>query len=304
MTDNSITLEDKAQRFVFDNTDIRGEVITLNESLHSALEAHAYPESVSKLLGEMATCALLLSTTLKFEGVMTLQARSEGPLRLMVVECTHNRTFRALARFDESAILTGDINELMPNGQLVVTIDPDKGKRYQGIIPMEHDSLASCFEAYFNQSEQLPTRLWMSSNGKQASGLLLQALPPHEEKDARQRDESWNRITVLANTITEEEQLTLDIETQLTRLFHEETVRLFDAETIRFDCTCSRERTANALFNLKREEVDQILEEEGDINMDCHFCSSRYTFTPADVDALFGDQPGSKPNQASGHTLH
>ncbi len=300
MTDNSITFEDKAQRFVFDNTDIRGEAITLNESLQTALEAHAYPEAVSKLLGEMATCALLLSTTLKFEGVMTLQARSEGPLRLLVVECTHNRTFRALARFDETAELTGDMHELMPQGQIVVTVDPDKGKRYQGIIPMENDSLAGCFESYFSQSEQLPTRLWLSSNGKQASGLLLQALPAHEEQDAAKREESWNRVTVLANTITEEEQLTLNIETQLARLFHEETVRLFDAETVKFNCSCSRERTAAALFNLKREEVNQILEEEGDINMDCHFCSRRYTFTPADVETLFG----GNPEQGSSHTLH
>ncbi|MGY0218385.1 Hsp33 family molecular chaperone HslO [Endozoicomonadaceae bacterium StTr2] len=299
MTDNSMTLTDKARRFVFDNTDIRGEAITLNSSLQSALEAHAYPESVSVLLGEMATCALLLSTTLKFEGTMTLQARSEGPVSLLVVECTHNRTFRALARFDDTAALSGDMHELMPKGQLVVTVDPEKGKRYQGIIPMEHETLAGCFETYFQQSEQLPTRLWLSSNGKQAGGLLLQALPPHEEKDDAKREESWNRVTMLANTITAEEQQTLEIEDQLTRLFHEEDVRLFDEEAINFNCTCSRERTGNALFNLERAEVDQILEEEGDIHMDCHFCSRRYTFTQNDVEKLFASH-GSN----TGQTLH
>ena len=145
--------KDSVQRFLFDNTDIRGEHILLQESFSKALASHDYPEPVRKVLGELTAAAVLLSTTLKYSGVMTLQAKGTGDLSLLMVECTNQKTFRALARCAGECGAHG-LKELLGEGQLVITIDPDQGKRYQGIVPLNHSNLSESLEHYFAQSEQ------------------------------------------------------------------------------------------------------------------------------------------------------
>lgn len=287
--------KDIAQRFLFDSTDIRGELVSLNSSFTDSLAAHNYPVNVRVLLGELVAAAVLLSSTLKFEGVMSLQAKGDGPLALLMVECTDQKTFRALARWaDEDAekLTETGLSGLLGTGQLVMTIDPHKGNRYQGIVPLHHETLAEGLNDYFKQSEQLPTQFWLTSNGDQCCGLLLQALPASVESDQAKREEAWERVTVLADTVKDEELLELDHETVLTRLYHQEEVRLFDEEPVSFSCTCSRERSASIIHNLGREEAVSIVEEAGQIAMDCQFCNQQYLFTAGQVSEIFeGQQP-------------
>ena len=281
---------DAAQRFIFDNSDIRGERVQLDKSLKDAFAPHAYPEMIRVLLGELATTAVLLSTTLKFEGKMTLQARSDGPVSLLMIECTDEQTFRGIARWDDEQLspADSDLHSLLPRGHLVITIDPTKGKRYQGVVPLEGKNLAACFSSYFEQSEQLPTRFWLTSDGEKAAGFLLQALPSQEEKDSDEKANRWEHLTVLAETLKDEEMLTLSTEELLHRLYHEEDIRLFDAESVKYVCNCSRERTGNALTTVDPADIQEILEEQGQIDMDCQFCNTRYTFTEVDVNRLLG----------------
>ncbi|KEQ18335.1 molecular chaperone Hsp33 [Endozoicomonas numazuensis] len=287
--------KDCAQRFIFENADLRGEIVSLSDSLTESLAAHDYPVNVKALLGELVAAAVLLSSTLKFEGILSLQAKGDGPLSLLMVECTDQKTFRALARWDEEStdkLAAKGLSGLLGQGQLVLTVDPHKGNRYQGIVPLHHETLAEGLNAYFKQSEQLSTRFWLASNGVQGAGILLQALPESIETEAVERQESWSRMTMLADTVTEAEMLELEHESLLLRLFHEEEVRVFDREAVAFNCNCSRPRSAKILASLGQEEAESMVADLGTIEMGCQFCSQTYIFTAQDVSEIFqGNQP-------------
>ena len=167
-----------------------------------------------------------------------------------------------------------------------ITIEQDSGERYQSIVDMHQESLAKALHNYFQQSEQLPTDLWLATNTKHAVGMLLQALPKlHEDDDP----DAWNRACQLANTVTEEELLELPTEELLHRLYHEEDIRLYDADPIAFRCDCSRERVANNLRSIGKKEIQDILEEQGSISVNCGFCQQQYNFDLVDAMQLFTD---------------
>jgi len=281
--------QDQFQRFIFEDSEVRGAWVQLGDSFREIISQAPYPDSVRALLGESLVASVLMSSTLKFEGTLSLQAAGEGALRTLMAECSHDRRIRGLARFDEHAVSGENLQELLGKSRMAITITPDKGQRYQGVVPREADTLAGCLEEYFQRLEQIATTLFLFANDDTAAGLLLQRLPGHTAKD----DDLWNRINHLANTVEAEELLRLDSETLLHRLFHEETVRLFDPEAVIFQCSCSRERTLAALEAIGREECYSILEEQGSINMDCQFCHANYRYNRNDIDHLF-----------TGHTLH
>ncbi len=241
------------------------------------------------LLGESLVASVLMSSTLKFEGTLSLQAQGEGPLRTLMAECSHDRKIRGLARFDEQAMSGETLHELLGQSRMAITITPEKGQRYQGVVPREADNLAGCLEEYFERSEQIATSLFLFADENGAAGLMLQRLPGATEED----EDLWERVNHLARTVEASELLELDSETLLHRLFHEETVRLFDAEPVAFRCSCSRERTLGALEAIGSDECYSILEEQGSIEMDCQFCHAHYRFDRNDIDHLF-----------TGHTLH
>ena len=280
---------DSTQRFIFEDSDVRGELVSLERSYAEVLAKHPYPEPVAQLLGELMAAAALLVGTLKFDGLLILQARSAGPVSLLMIECSSERQIRGLARFDATGINPGaGLKELMPDGSLAMTIDPAKGHRYQGIVALEGADLSECFSHYFARSEQLPTRFWLNANGLKARGLLLQQLPAERLKEAEEREASWQHVVALANTLKAEELFGLDNETVLHRLFHEDSVRLFDLQPICFRCSCSRERSARALVSLGAEDARQVLQEHGGtIEIDCEFCNERYLFDISDVEQLF-----------------
>jgi len=152
------------------------------------------------------------------------------------------------------------------------------------------DSLAHSLDAYFEQSEQLKTRVWLAADEQRAGGLLLQQLPAQVSEDASQRLQQWDHACSLATTVQAAELLDLSAEQLLYRLYHQEPVRLFDARSVSFRCSCSRERTRNALASLNKTEVEELLEELGSITMDCEFCNQQYRFIREDLTDILGDQ--------------
>ncbi|MFD1259926.1 Hsp33 family molecular chaperone HslO [Entomomonas asaccharolytica] len=289
--------QDITQRFLFENLDVRGEIVSLEHSYHEVLTRHQYPAPVAKLLGELLAASALLCGTLKFDGTLVLQARSEGPLPLLMVECNSNREIRGIARYEAEQISDSmTLQELMPNGILALTVDPTQGKRYQGIVALEGETLASSLSSYFASSEQLPTFFWLCANGKQAKGFLLQALPAEKQHDDEERQNTWQHLTVLANSLNADEFLAVDNITILHRLYHEEDIRLFEQLPIKFHCSCSRERSANALRSLGEQDAFALLEEQqGKITIDCQFCNKEYIFDIADVTQLFKDGSSNPP---------
>lgn len=280
---------DYTQRFMFDESDVRGELASLELSYAEVLAKHPYPEPVAQLLGELLAAAALLVGTLKFDGLLVLQARSSGPVSLLMVECSSERELRGIAHYDASRIEPGaTLQDLMPEGVMVINIDPRHGKRYQSIVDLEGETLSRCLTDYFVQSEQLPTEFWLYADGKRARGFLLQQLPPERLKDEDDRKASWQHVRALATTLTAEELLSLDNETVLHRLFHEDPVRMFDIQPLVFRCSCSRERSANALVSLGLEDAQQLVaEHNGTVEIDCQFCNQRYLFDATDVAQLF-----------------
>jgi len=292
---------DLLNRFLFDDCDIRGELVTLGESYREILSHNEYPTAIQKLLGEFLAAVGLLSSTLKFDGMIILQARGDGVISTIMAECNHHNNIRGIVRLKDDAEITdhlaqhGSMQELLGNGVLVITIEPKRtenfgGKleRYQGIVPLERETLAGCLEDYFQQSEQLATRLWFASSSEYASGFLIQALPQQLKTNAEENKDHWETIEALADTITPEELLGLDHEQILYRLFHEQPVRVFDPTQVKFACSCSRERSESALLALGKDEVEELLIEKGSIDIDCQFCNKHYHFSPEDVRKLLG----------------
>lgn len=290
-------MADFSQRFLFDDSDVRGELVALHESYQHVLAKHDYPPAVAQLLGELMAAAALLVGTLKFDGLLVLQARSNGAVPLLMVECSSARELRGIARY-ESAQLgeLATLSELMPDGVLAITVEPTQGQRYQGIVDLDGADLAACLTNYFQTSEQLATRFWLHADGRSARGLLLQQLPADRLLDADERQESWLHLLTLANTLSAEELLALDNETLLHRLYHEETLRLFEPNTLSFRCSCSRERSGNALVSLGLEDAENLVAEQGGaVVIDCQFCNERYSFDAADVAQLFAGGGSQAP---------
>ncbi len=278
---------DESQRFLFEEADIRGESVRLGAAYREILALHQYAPGVSRLLGEFLAASVLLANNLKFEGRLILQARSAGQVPLLMAECDHTLGVRGIARGAQEATADDNI-QLLADGQLAITIDPEQGQRYQGIVPLEGASLAASIDAYFEQSEQLGTRLWLAADGDRAGGLLLQQLPAQVEKTAGSRAQQWQHACTLAATVAEDELLALDTRDLLGRLYHEDPLRLFEPSPVRFACTCSRERTLGALATLNPAEIEDILGEMGAVTMDCEFCQARYVFGREDLAELPG----------------
>ena len=276
---------DTSLRCLFEDADIRGETVHLDEAYQDILSIHEYAPGVNRLLGEFLAAAVLLSTTLKYEGRIILQVRSKGQIPLLMVECDDQLQVRAIARGAQEA--TSDNNaQLLTNGQLAITIDPSSGQRYQGIVPLVEDSLAHSLDAYFEQSEQLKSRFWLAADGERAAGLLLQQLPAQVTDDDTQRLQQWEHACSLAATVQDAELLDLTAEQLLCRLYHEDAVRVFEPAAVTFHCSCSRQRTHNALASLDPAEVEELLQELGSITMDCEFCNQQYRFMREDLAGL------------------
>ena len=282
--------------FLFENQlnqpmPIRGNIVHLNNTFEQVLQHQTLPKVLKLALGELMAASALLSATLKMDGVMVLQLQSKGALKLLVVECSHDLYMRATAKWDEK--LTNEMEtlsfvELVKHGQFVITLDPGIGEAYQGIVPIEGDTIAEMLQNYMLRSQQIDTSLWLHCDGESACGMLLQKLPNLPKLGEADAD-AWNRVNILADTVTNDELKNLAPEALLTRLFSEENVRLFEAKPTQFRCRCSKAKVANMLRLLGMQEVESILAELGKINVNCDFCNKKYAFDALDVSHAFSE---------------
>lgn len=282
---------DTLHRFTFDHTPIRGNTVHLDQSFTIALQNQDYPPVLRAALGELMAAGMLLAATLKMNGALVLQIQGKGALKLLVVECSRHQdsddmTLRATAKFD-SGMCGDSLLELVGDGHFVITLDPrDGGHGYQGVVPLEGESISDILENYMRRSEQIETSIWLACNGRSAAGMLLQKLPDQIEIDI----DAWNRTNLLAETVLNQELLELSTEELLHRLFHEEDVRLYEGQAVRFLCTCSRDNVSNMLKMMGKEEVQSIIEERGEVEVHCDFCNQRYRFDKVDSEQLFASE--------------
>ncbi|MEO6280254.1 Hsp33 family molecular chaperone HslO [Roseateles sp.] len=313
-------------KFLFDGLPVRGMLVRLTDAWREVLSrrepGQEYPPELRDMLGQMSAAAVLMQANIKFNGALVLQVFGDGPVKLAVAEAQPDLSFRATAKcvgtVEPGATLEAMVN-LRGQGRCAITLDPkDKfpGQQpYQGVVPLHGDQreplqkLSEVLEHYMLQSEQLDTRLVLAANGDMAAGLLIQRLPIQGEGNLEGRrnedeiglSEGFNRISILAATLTAEELLTLDADTILRRLFWEETVTRYEPQAPRFACTCSRERVSQMLRGLGREEADSVLAERGEVEISCDFCGQHYRFDAVDVGVLF-TQAGHQP-EGQGGTL-
>ncbi len=291
------TKSDSLRRFLFENTEVRGELVHLDATFRSALERASYPPAVQRLLGEMLVVSALLAATIKFRGSLILQVQGNALVSLLVAQCTHEGKIRGLAKHHDEVPDDADFAALLGRGNLIITMDPADpgGERYQGIVALTGDSLGDVLEHYFAQSEQLETRLWLTSNEYSAAGMLLQRMPTETPGHTLPDEDAWNRITHLGATIKDPELLDLPSEQIIRRLFHEEDVRIFETVPLAFRCDCSRERIERLLQAMGHDDAKAAIEEQGRIEVGCEFCNKKYYFDPVDIDALFAETAQRAP---------
>ncbi len=294
---------DRLRRFLFDRFPVRGSLVHLDAAWRALLEHREYPAIIRDTLGESMAASVLLAASIKFEGVLSLQLQGDGPLYLMLAQCTDALGVRGVARHREVGA-DNSITALAGNGRLAVTLEStDREQRYQGIVPLEGARLADCLQGYFERSEQLPTRLWLHADARGASGMLLQRLPQAAELAAAElaaQDDAWRRVQLIGDTLTPQELWELSDDEILRRLFHEDDVRVFEGSPVFFRCRCSRERVAGMLRALGEAESRSVIAERGSVEVRCDFCNRAYVFDPVDVEQLFKADAAS----ASSGTLH
>ena len=283
---------DQLHRYLFTDASVRGELVRLQDTLKPIVHSTDYPLAIQQLLAEMAAATSLLTATLKFEGEVGLQIQSQGKVRYAVVNATHEQTLRGVARWDEEADLsTASFADLVANAVLVITITPTEGERYQGVVALDKGSLAGCIEDYFERSEQLATRVFIHTDladkdAPKVAGMFLQVVPTSSEATNVTADSEFEHLCTLTETMTAEELFALPAQDVLYRLYHEQTLEVYAPEAVTFACTCSRERSAEALRNIDKAELLAIIKEEGSINMNCQYCHTEYRFDEIDVEAL------------------
>lgn len=286
--------KDTLHHFMFENTPIRGNLVHLNSTYRLALAHQHLPSIIKSALGELMAASALLTSTLKMDGAMILQIQTKGQLKLLVVECSSNLEMRATAKWEGD--ITDDVQflDLIKEGHCIITLAAKDSEAYQGIVPIEGESIAVMLENYMLRSQQIDTKLWLSCDGTNAAGMLLQKLPEQLIEDT----DAWNRIGMLADTVTDEELQTNTAEHIITKLFHEEDVRLFEPKPTRFYCKCSHAKVANMLKMLGQDEVDSILAENKNVEVNCDFCHKQYTFDAVDAATLFASDITIKNNQS------
>lgn len=294
---------DSLYRFVVEGCNVRGQLVYLDESWRELSSRHDYPPVVRTLLGEAVSAAALLSATIKFDGALRIQASGDGGLRLLIAEATANGTLRGLARW-KGELRSELLPELLGNGRLAITIDPGPGReRYQGIVELHGDGLTQSLRGYFSHSEQLPTRLWLAVDRDRVAGLLLQRVPDDETDDegldpTDSPGDAWRQTVEHAEAMDPADLLELGIPELLARINGDRPVRVYRGDDWRFLCGCSREKVAEVLRALGREDLDALVEERGQVSVNCEFCNAEFGFDAVDVAQIFaGDGHGLRPTR-------
>ncbi len=284
---------DRLRRFLFEDAPVRGHWVRLSKTWLEAREHQVLPVPAMTLLGEALAATSLLAASLKFTGTLTLQlAGSEGPVTMLVAQATDAGALRGVVHVDDGSVAAdAGFQQLVTGGRLVVSVEQGDGViPWQGIVPLQGDTLARCLENYFAVSEQLPTAIVLAADATHAAGLLLQKLPAPGalgEGEAASVQDVWEEATVLLATLQPEELLTWNVDELLRKLFGGRDLRLFDGEPVHFACRCSRERVAGMLQGVGKQEVDSIIAEQGAVTVTCEFCRKPYSFDAVDAAQLF-----------------
>jgi molecular chaperone Hsp33 len=300
--------------FQLDALGVRGRLVRLGPALDAIIERHGYPLAVARPLAEAMTLCAALATSLKYDGIFTLQISGDGPIRLLVADLTSDGALRGYAQFDswKLAVALGTGNHDVPDGyvpklfgqgRLAFTVDQGQhSERYQGVVPLEGATLADCAHIYFRQSEQLPTGIKITARRDEtadgaahwrASALMVQQMPEFDagrlDIDPDQREDDWRKAVILMASATEREMLdpALSGQALLFRLFHAEGARLFERRTFAARCRCSRERIDRVLKSIRREELADLRDSRNLVAVKCEFCSTEYTYDEADLDRLY-----------------
>ena len=286
------------QPFQLESSHLRGRLVRMGDVLDVILHQHAYPDAVALLLAEAMAIASALASSLKYDGVFTLQAKGDGAVRLLVTDVTSDGGVRAYAQFDKDKLGEAPADtKLLGAGFLAFTCAlAGKDDRYQGIVSLEGGTLAEAVQHYFRQSEQLPTGIaaaaMRDAQGHWRGGcLLLQRMPREggiDVESASPEAEDWTRSMMLMGTCTKGEltDAELSAETLLFRLFHEEGVRIYEPQALRHQCRCSHGRVEAMLRSLPRAEVEALVV-EGRVIVTCEFCNKSYGFDEAGLEGIY-----------------
>ena len=279
---------DVLNRYLFDGKHARGELVQLTRTYQEIIDLHEYPSGVKALLGELVAATCLLTATLKFHGEITVQLQGDGPIGYLSVNGDHNQNMRGIARLTEQSDAT-TLRGLIGKGTMVITIRPEKGEAYQGVVALDKDNLADCLAHYFEVSEQIPTKIWLFSNTEhtQVAGSLIQLLPDGDDKEKQHSD--FDHLCQLTNTIKADEIFALDAETLLYRLYHQEDVRLFEPQSVNYQCSCSEQKCLTAIAQVSPTELKSIIEEQGCVTMTCDYCLTTYKFDQSKLDCFMDD---------------
>ncbi|MDG1471327.1 MAG: Hsp33 family molecular chaperone HslO [Ascidiaceihabitans sp.] len=314
---NKIAWDDTVLPFQLDAADIRGRVARLDGVLDGILKQHEYPPVVEALVAEMALLTALIGQTVKLRWKLSLQVQSKGAVRMIATDYYGPEKdgdparIRAYATYDEDRLTDGTPFEQVGEGYFAIMIDQGQGmKPYQGITPLAGGSLSKCAEAYFAQSEQLPTRFALSYGKSmepgvaehwRAGGMMIQHMPKASPFAAQaegtgemlqatdllndDEGENWNRVNILLDTVEEMELIGPQVPPNdlLLRLFNEEKPRVYDTQAIKFGCSCSEERVRQSLSIYSARDIATMTTPEGRVTADCQFCSSHYDLDPASI---------------------
>lgn len=289
--------KDSLTRFLLERANVRGCLVRLDETWQNIAARTEYPAIVADYLAQSTVAAALFTASLKLDGRLSIQLRGEAAIRRLFSECSSTGEIRAIAHFDEPVPENLALREFGDDAVLAITIETqapsqNEAQRYQGIVGLQADTLAQAFEAYFQQSEQLPTRLLLFRKGDAAAGLLIQQLP-----EQYGQTEDWTRAQALFDTLSADELFELSPEEILYRLFHEEGVRVLEQAPLAFTCSCSRERVESALVSLGQDEITETIVENGEITVHCDFCGQAYLFSAEQSLALFWPKAGHPGSQ-------
>jgi molecular chaperone Hsp33 len=300
--ETDLRTDDVVQPFQLDPFALRGRLVRLGPTVDRILNQHDYPAPVATLLGEAITLAVMLAGALKYEGVFTLQTKSDGPVRFLVADVKTDGAVRGYAQYDATRlgeVVPADgeespsVPKLLGTGYIAFTVDQgDDTERYQGIVSITGETLAECAQHYFRQSEQFQAglKLAVGRTGEEgtwrAGGLMLQRVPPEggHAPIADDVEDAWRRVMVLMSSATSAELVAPDLPPRrlLWRLFHDDGVRVYQTHPVEARCRCSRERVAGILKAFPSDEIDEMKKEEV-TTVTCEFCNTRYEFAAEEL---------------------
>ena len=295
-------MQDTLHKFLFEDHSVRVEAVRLGPAWQQTRINHAYPPAVNRLLGELVAASTLLAANHKFDGSLILQLQGDGAVALLVAECRADLSVRATVKLREREVREDDTIQTLVNpngtGRFVVVLDPPRDtpgrQTYQGVVPIEGNSVAEALEQYMLRSEQLHSRIWLAADDHHCAGILLQQLPSQggiQTSSLSDAQESWIRANHLADTIKPDELLATDSAAMVHRLFWDETLLVSAPRPVTWRCSCTRERVADMLRMLGQPEVDSILQERNQVEVCCEFCGKPYEFDQVDAAALFQPVP-------------